>query len=259
MTYAPPPSPLASRHCPEFAMLSPRTAGVSASSRPFIPTTAAISATTAPMPLTAAARQRAFSYTPEELASITLSLYRSNYIEGLFLSSGAGRNEDDIMEKMVETVRRLRHETWFPGIYSSQGPAGSLSGSHSGSNGAGRRVSINLEASTASHMNEMCATKSYESDILQRQRYIRDLKTAANLPAGQTTQLVVGAGGESDEEIFKRILYEYKEIGLQTSLLQRFLPPGGHAIRAQRGAAAVERAPPLPDGLALPGLPFPAP
>ena len=121
------------------------------------------------------------------------------------------------------------------------------------------RVSINLEASTATHMNEMCATKNYESDILQRQRYIRDLKTAANLPAGQTTQLVVGAGAESDLEIFKRILYEYKEIGLKTRLLQRFLPSGGHALRAQRGAAAVARAPPLPDGLALPGVPFPAP
>ena len=60
-------------------------------------------------------KARAFSYTPEELARITLSLYRSNYIEGLFLSSGAGRDEDRIMEKMVETVRLLRQKYAFSG------------------------------------------------------------------------------------------------------------------------------------------------
>jgi predicted DNA-binding helix-hairpin-helix protein len=89
------------------------------------------------------------------------------------------------------------------------------------------RVSINLEASTATHMSEMCATKNYENDILQRQRYIRDMSTAVNLPAGQTTQLVVGAGGESDEEIFKRIIYEYKEIGLKRAYYSAFSPQEG--------------------------------
>ena len=85
-------------------------------------------------------------------------------------------------------------------------------------------------------MSEMCATKSYENDILQRQRYIRDMlsdsakNSKAFLPAGQTTQLVVGAAGESDEEIFKRVLYEYKEIGVTKGLLQRFFPSAGHTI-----------------------------
>ena len=170
---------------------------------------------------------KAFSYTPEELAGITLSLYRLNYIEGLFLSSGSGRNEDYVMERMVETARILRQKHGFEGYIHLKVLPGA---SHSHIQEAmelADRVSINLEASTASHMNEISATKNYESDILQRQRYIRDLKTTINLPAGQTTQLVVGAGEESDEEIFKRILYEYNEIGLRRAYYSAFCPQEG--------------------------------
>ena len=172
-------------------------------------------------------KAKTFSYTPEELASITLSLYRSNYIEGLFLSSGAGRNEDDIMEKMVETARRLRQKHGFRGYIHLKILPGASHAHIQEAMELADRVSINLEASTATHMNEMCATKNYENDILQRQRYIRDMSTAANLPAGQTTQFVVGAGGESDEEIFKRILYEYKEIGLRRAYYSAFCPQEG--------------------------------
>ena len=172
-------------------------------------------------------KAKTFSYTPEELASITLSLYRSNYIEGLFLSSGAGRNEDDIMEKMVETARWLRQKHGFRGYIHLKILPGASHDHIQEAMELADRVSINLEASTATHMNEMCATKDYENDILQRQRYIRDMSTAANLPAGQTTQLVVGAGGESDEEIFQRIIYEYKEIGLRRAYYSAFCPQEG--------------------------------
>jgi putative DNA modification/repair radical SAM protein len=175
-------------------------------------------------------KARAFSYTPEELAKITLSLYRSNYIEGLFLSSGAGRDEDRIMEKMVETAQLLRQKFAFSGYIHLKILPGSARAHIQEAVELADRVSINLEAASASHMNEICATKNYESDILQRQRYIRDMKydtyetSKIILPAGQTTQLVVGASGESDEEIFKRVLYEYKEIGVRRAYYSAFSP-----------------------------------
>ncbi|NTV27536.1 MAG: radical SAM protein, partial [Methanothrix sp.] len=90
---------------------------------------------------------KAFSYTPEELAGITLSLYRSNYIEGLFLSSGSGRNEDYVMERMVETARMLRQKHGFEGYIHLKVLPGA---SHSHIQEAmelADRVSINLEAS----------------------------------------------------------------------------------------------------------------
>ncbi|MFA6371118.1 MAG: radical SAM protein [Methanothrix sp.] len=177
-------------------------------------------------------KAKAFSYTPEELAKITLSLYRSNYIEGLFLSSGAGRDEGSVMEKMVETVRLLRQKFAFSGYIHLKVLPGCSQAHIQEAVELADRVSINLEAASASHMSEICATKNYESDILQRQRYIRDMKMKpvagkVVLPAGQTTQLVVGAAGESDEEIFKRILYEYNEIGVKRAYYSAFSPQGG--------------------------------
>jgi len=184
-------------------------------------------------------KTRAFTYTPLELAGITLSLYRRNYIEGLFLSSGSGRNEDVVMEKIVETARLLREKHAFAGyIHLKVLPGASRSHIQEAMELADR-ISINLEASSPAHMNEMSATKNYETDIIQRQRYIRDLMSKtdhkASLPAGQTTQLVVGAGAESDMEIFKRILYEYREIGVKRAYYSAFSP--------QRGTPFESRAP----------------
>jgi predicted DNA-binding helix-hairpin-helix protein len=177
-------------------------------------------------------KAKAFSYTPEELAKITLSLYRSNYIEGLFLSSGAGRDEGSVMENMIETVELLRQKFAFSGYIHLKVLPGCSRAHIQEAVELADRVSINLEAASASHMSEICATKNYESDILQRQRYIRDMKMKpvagkTVLPAGQTTQLVVGAAGESDEEIFKRILYEYNEIGVKRAYYSAFSPQRG--------------------------------
>jgi putative DNA modification/repair radical SAM protein len=175
----------------------------------------------------------AFSYTPQELAAITLTLYRSNFIEGLFLSSGAGRDEEIVMEKMVETARLLRQKYAFSGYIHLKVLPGCSRDHIQQAMQLADRVSINLEAASPSHMNEICATKNYESDILQRQRYIRDIKLErsdeqkAILPAGQTTQLVVGAAGETDEEIFKRIRYEYREIGVRRAYYSAFSPQPG--------------------------------
>ncbi len=185
-------------------------------------------------------KSRAFSYNPEELAGITHSLYRSNYIEGLFLSSGAGQDEDRITEKMLETVRLLRQKFAFGGYIHLKVLPGSSRDHIQEAAELADRVSINLEAASASHMNEICATKNYENDILQRQRYIRDiLKGAGNsksiLPAGQTTQLIVGASGENDEEIFRRVLHEYREIGVKRAYYSAFSPQIGTSFENKEG------------------------
>jgi len=181
-------------------------------------------------------KSRSFSYTPEELARITLTLYRGNYIEGLFLSSGAGRDEDRIMEKIVETARLLRCKHSFSGYIHLKVLPGASEDHIREAMLLADRVSINLEASSASRLGEICTTKSYESDILQRQRYIsrfmRESRSEGKgkssvLPAGQTTQLVVGAAGESDEEIFQSVLYEYREIGMKRAYYSAFSPLKG--------------------------------
>jgi predicted DNA-binding helix-hairpin-helix protein len=178
-------------------------------------------------------RSKIFSYTPEELARLTISLYRSNYIEGLFLSSGAGRDEDVIMEKLIETARLLRNKYGFSGyIHLKILPGASLCHIQEAMELA-TRVSINLEASSAAHMSEICPTKDYHKDILQRQRYIKNLREKVPLPAGQTTQLVVGASQESDREIFDRMLYEYRELDIKRAYYSAFSPQKGTAFESR--------------------------
>ncbi len=174
-----------------------------------------------------------FSYAPEELAAVTLALYRSNYIEGLFLSSGSGRDEDATMEKVVETARLLRCKFGFKGYIHLKILPGSSIAHIQEAMELADRVSVNLEAASPSRMGEISPTKDYEHDIVQRQRYIRDLMGKVNLPAGQTTQLVVGAGGESDWEIFRRVIYEYREIEIKRAYYSAFCPQKGTAFESR--------------------------
>ncbi|MCJ7443580.1 MAG: radical SAM protein [Methanotrichaceae archaeon] len=172
-------------------------------------------------------RSQVFSYTPEELAQLTLSLYRLNYVEGLFLSSGAGKDEDLIMDKIIETARLLRLKYGFSGyIHLKILPGASFSHVRETMELADR-VSINLEATSASHLEAMCPTKDFSCDILQRQKFIRDLMTTVPLPAGQTTQLVIGASNASDAEIFQRMLYEYIELKMKRTYYSAFSPQQG--------------------------------
>lgn len=186
-------------------------------------------------------KNQAFSYAPEELAAITLSLYRGNYIEGLFLSSGAGRDEERITEKMLDTVRLLRQKHSFSGYIHLKILPGSSESHIQEAMMLADRVSINLESASASYMSEICSTKSYEIDILQRQRYIHRFMTEmrsevgqAVLPAGQTTQMVVGATGESDEEIFRRVIFEYDEIKVKRTYYSAFSPQRGTLLEGRQ-------------------------
>jgi len=136
-------------------------------------------------------RARIFSYSPEELARITVGLYRTNWIEGLFLSSGIGKGEDETMEEMIETVRLLRRDHRFRGYVHLKILPGSSKEHVREAMELADRVSVNLEAPSESRLSDLCPSKDYERDILARQRYVRDLSRTVDLPAGQTTQMVV--------------------------------------------------------------------
>jgi len=145
------------------------------------------------------------------------------------------------MENMIEAARLLRERWAFKGYIHLKVLPGASQQHIQEAMMLADRVSINLEAASASHMSEICATKDYERDIVQRQRYIRDFAAQSRedsalpgmgrlLPAGQTTQLVVGAAGESDREILERIVYEYREIGLRRAYYSAFSPQAGTVL-----------------------------
>ena len=174
------------------------------------------------------------SYTPEELARITLQLYRANTVEGLFLSSGVAGDETKMMDQMIETVELLRNKYNFMGYIHLKILPGT---SHSHIKHAMElvdRVSLNVESPSKSHLHELSSTKDYQNDILQRQRYIRDLVSKDRLPAGQTTQFIVGAADESDREIFTRMLYEYNVMDMKRQYFAAFQSVGGTELEKNK-------------------------
>jgi putative DNA modification/repair radical SAM protein len=174
--------------------------------------------------------RKIYSYTPEELAKITIALYKGNYIEGLFLSSGISSDENLITEKMIETLKILKNKYNFAGYIHFKVLPGVAYEYIKQASEMVDRLSVNIETPSDNFLSELSSTKSYVNDILKRQQYIKKLELRKELPAGQTTQLVVGACGESDLDIFKRVLKEYKEMILKRVYYSVFNPVTGTSL-----------------------------
>lgn len=152
------------------------------------------------------------AFAPKELAELTIEFYRRNYIEGLFLSSGVIKNPDYTMEQMLLVVKELREVHRFNGyIHMKSIP------------GAGRelvnqaglyvdRLSVNIEIPTEESLKKLAPEKDYKS-IWQPMKYIKQgilentedrkriKKTPKFIPAGQSTQMIIGATPETDNQI----------------------------------------------------------
>jgi len=151
-------------------------------------------------------------FTPDEVVGLTMNFYKRNYIEGLFLSSGIIRNSDYTMEQLVEVARKLRVEQKFGGyIHLKTIPDASPELLAA----AGRwadRLSINIELPTEEGLQKLAPEKSLR-DIRGAMGNLRNGITEAKAersakkgaprfaPAGQSTQMIVGADGSSDRKI----------------------------------------------------------
>ena len=178
---------------------------------------------------------RRVALTPDEVAELTINFYRRNYIEGLFLSTGVVRTPDYTMELLVETVRKLREEHRFNGyIHLKLVPgADPLLVER-----AGRlvdRVSINLELPTRESLALLAPDKSREA-ILLPMRQVSGLITARRdegrrarpfVPAGQSTQVIIGASPESDLRIMTISEQLYQRMGLKRVYYSAYVPVTG--------------------------------
>jgi putative DNA modification/repair radical SAM protein len=160
------------------------------------------------------------SFEPEELAKIVIKLYVTNHIEGLFLSSGVCKDADRTMEKMLETVKLLRNKYNFQGYIHLKILPGTSRDLINEAAKITDRLSINIETPNKSRMSSVSSLKDYHIDILRRQRWIKETK----VPAGQTTQMVVGGSDETDYEILKMVDWEYKNLDLKRAYYSAFTP-----------------------------------
>lgn len=181
-------------------------------------------------------------FTPQEVADLTLSFYRRNYIEGLFLSSGIIKSSDHTMEMIVEAARILREEYDFRGyIHLKTIPEADPEIIHRAGFYADR-VSINVELPTDAGLTRLAPDKDARqiegalgktsSDIVEAKDAKKRFKHAPRFaPAGQSTQMIVGADAASDADIVGRASRLYDSFGLRRVYYSAFSPiPDASAV-----------------------------
>ena len=172
---------------------------------------------------------------PDEIVKLTINFYRRNYIEGLFLSSGIIKNADYTMELMIAVAKKLRLKEKFNGYIHMKVIPGA---SRQLINEIGLyvdRVSVNIEFAENTALKLLAPDKK-PTDISTSMGLIRknmienaeDKKifksTPSFIPAGQTTQMIIGASGESDYAILARSENLYKNFDLKRVYYSGYVP-----------------------------------
>jgi len=178
----------------------------------------------------------------QELVDLTIEFYRRNYIEGLFLSSGVINNPDYTMERMVRVIKKLRTEYRFNGYIHMKSIPGS---SQELVNEAGLyadRMSVNLEIPTEHNLKLLAPEKDHIS-VFQPMKYIqqgmlqsiedrkRIRSTPRFVPAGQSTQMIVGATNETDKDILRVSSLLYKRPSMRRVYYSGFIPVNSYDNR----------------------------
>jgi putative DNA modification/repair radical SAM protein len=166
------------------------------------------------------------SFQPEELARLFMELHQKRLVQGLFLSSGIGKDASQTMTSMVNVVEILCHRYEFKGyIHLKVLPGASFDCVEAGCKLASR-VSVNIEAPTVRHLSRLSRRKDLQHGILERMRWVKQIVTKNEnlVPSGQTTQFVVGAAGETDRDILRAAEALYREIGLRRAYFSAFQP-----------------------------------
>ncbi len=166
---------------------------------------------------------------PEELATVFLNYYNNSYVDGLFLSSGIGKDVDLTMEKIVEVARILRKDYGYDDYIHLKIIPGANYDSIKRAMSLADRVSLNIESATPDGLSDISTTKDYTKDILRRLKWIKSIgkRNSSFAKSGQTTQLIIGANDETDEEVLKRIKSLYEKINLKRSYFSSFSPVEG--------------------------------
>lgn len=181
-------------------------------------------------------------FTPQEVVDLTLNFYRRNYIEGLFLSSGIIKSSNHTMEQMVEVARILREEHDFRGyIHLKTIPEADPELIHQAGLYADR-VSINVELPTASGLTRLAPDKNEQqiegamgdtkARIIEAKDERKRFKHAPRFaPAGQSTQMIVGADDANDADIVGKASRLYGAFGLRRVYYSAFSPiPDASAV-----------------------------
>ena len=175
------------------------------------------------------------TFTPDELAELTIQFYRRNYIEGLFLSSGVFKNPDYTMELMINTLAILRHRHKFFGYIHAKSILGASPLLVHRLGLLADRLSINIEMPSEKSLKLLAPNKTKEA-ILAPMRQIKNelaenshsLMTNKNAPtfapAGQATQMIIGATEDTDYKIISLASALYKKYDMKRVFYSAYIP-----------------------------------
>ena len=178
---------------------------------------------------------RRAAFTPRELAELTIQFYRRNYIEGLFLSSGVLRDPDYTTQRMIETLRLLRQEYGFNGYIHAKAIPGANPELVRQLGFLADRLSVNIELPSQKGLAALAPDKT-KASILSPMRLIREQgqqnkeelvkyrHAPAFAPAGQSTQLIVGATDDSDRHILHLTESLYSRYRLKRVFYSAYVP-----------------------------------
>lgn len=181
------------------------------------------------------------AFTPEELADLTINFYRRNYIEGLFLSSGVLRSPDYTTELMIRSLRILREQYRFNGYIHAKAIPGTSPELVEQLGLLADRLSVNIELPSEVGLSQLAPDKTKKAILTpMRQIQTRNQENREELvkyrhapkfaPAGQSTQLIVGATPESDFHILRLTQGLYDRYGLKRVFYSAYVPVVEHAL-----------------------------
>ena len=174
------------------------------------------------------------SFTPDEICTLTMEFYRRNYIEGLFLSSGILKNPNYTMELIYAALYKLRHVCNFQGYIHVKAIPGADPILIQKVGFLADRMSVNLELPTAESLRLLAPHKS-RKNILAPMRLVQEkskenrqeltlYKSAPRfVPAGQSTQMIIGASPETDYQILSVAESLYQKFGLKRVFYSAFV------------------------------------
>lgn len=175
------------------------------------------------------------TFSPRELADLTINFYKRNYIEGLFLSSAVIKNPDYTMELLIEVAKILRYEYKYNGYIHMKAIPGASEDLIKTMGLMVDRMSINIELANKKDLALLAPEKNYDS-IISSMGKVRERKNQSQneimlykhaprfLPAGQTTQMIIGASGESDLDIISQSENLYNNYSLKRVYYSAFVP-----------------------------------
>ncbi|MCL2881897.1 MAG: putative DNA modification/repair radical SAM protein [Coriobacteriia bacterium] len=191
------------------------------------------------------------SFTPQELADLTIGFYRRNYIEGLFLSSGVSHSPDHATEQMCEAIMLLRETYRFRGYIHAKAIPGASPELVERLGLLVDRLSVNIELPSERSLKLLAPNKARRA-ILGPMAQIRDgvaqTKALARYkgaprfaPAGQSTQMIVGATPETDHQILNLSSALYRSYDLRRVFFSAYIPVGTSEFLPQGKPAPLAR------------------